>query len=548
MWRARMYKSHYVPQLILRLFGNHFDFYDTKGEFFKGLTSTQEFYVLGLYEDDVENLLTDYLEIDFNRFLLMLKEPSNQEQYEGAIAFFRRYLTVCYLRTPFFGSHYDKEKWNDLLRHAIKNGPDVDYQSYARKECPSGWLPLLTNGKITIVGSKEDTDPFLISDRGVVFLDTKNAVYPYSQHEALWISEDDEENNRTLNQEDALTINGEILLQTYRCVGLPSLDRVVQSILMYRAEYPNDTRFDKLVSMAERLSSFDNHHTEKLRERVKIKDISVPSNILHYIEKGVTGEDIDLLAKNKDYGTLSALAFLERYGIIDDSHSAKDAVEHTLEDSEIEDVLYRYIDHAESEFEKCSGVILLEIASERGNGFSSDRLYRYYSKGKHALKDPDKAAYYLQKGCEQGYGDCLVAYFKKIANDPEYESKINRYLDKLPYNGIVFLALADVYRVHGDEDNYLKWLEKSAKNGYTGAITRWLNYWINKEPLNLEKIELLNKHIIKRQVDAAYILADFYYEHQDLCPGKFEWFVDELKKKDNVFIRPICEKYNLPLD
>jgi TPR repeat protein len=190
----------------------------------------------------------------------------------------------------------------------------------------------------------------------------------------------------------------------------------------------------------------------------------------------------------------------------------------------------------------------LEIASERGNGSSNDRLYRYYSKGKHTLKDLDKAAYYLQKGCEQGYGDCLVAFFKKIVNDPDYESKISRYLDRLPHNGIVFLALADVYRVHGDEENYLKWLEKSAMNGYTGAMTRWLNYWINKEPLNLEKIELLNKRIINTQVDAAIVMADFYHERQDLCPGKFEWFIKELKKKDNVFVRRICEKYNLPLD
>lgn len=544
-----MYNSHYVPRLILRLFGDHFDLYDT-GEcvFHNGLTSVQAFFVQGLYDDDVENILTDELETNFNRLLPVLKGPQNQPPYSDAIAFFRKYLVVCYLRTPFFARHYDRNKWNDLLRDAVKNGPDVDYQSYAREECPSGWLRLFIDGNITTVRSDEDTEPFLISDKGLIFLDPQTAIYPYSQHEALWISKDNPKQGRVLNQDDVLTINGAILLQTYRCVGLPSLDKVIESILEYRSRCPSDTRFDKLVGMAEKLSSSENDHTLKLRKNIKIEDITIPSTIFHYIANGVTDDDIELLEKNKDYGTLSALVLLERYGVLNDSHSAKEAIERTLEDSEIENVLYRYNDHAESEFEKCSGVILLEIASERGNGFSSNRLYRYYSKGKHALKDPNKAAYYLQKGCEQGYGDCLVAFFKKIANDPDYESKISKYLDRLPYNGIVFLALADVYRIHGDEDNYLKWLEKSAKNGYTGAITRWLNYWINKEPLNLEKIELLNKRIINTQVDAAYVLADFYYEHQDLCPGKFEWFVNELKKKDNVFVRPICKKYNLPID
>ncbi len=56
---------------------------------------------------------------------------------------------------------------------------------------------------------------------------------------------------------------------------------------------------------------------------------------------------------------------------------------------------------------------------------------------------------------------------------------------------------------------------------------------------------MFNEFVLNKQIDAAIFLADFYHAHQDICPGKFEWLIDELKKKDNIFVPEILRRYGL---
>ena len=105
--------------------------------------------------------------------------------------------------------------------------------------------------------------------------------------------------------------------------------------------------------------------------------------------------------------------------------------------------------------------------------------------------------------------------------------------------------IAQMYEAHGDQERYLFWLEKAARTAYSGAVTLWIKYWSGMEPIELDKIEMFNEFVLGKQIDAANILADFYYTHQDVCPGKFEWFIGELKKKDNIFVPDILKRYGL---
>ena len=56
---------------------------------------------------------------------------------------------------------------------------------------------------------------------------------------------------------------------------------------------------------------------------------------------------------------------------------------------------------------------------------------------------------------------------------------------------------------------------------------------------------MFNEFVLNKQIDAAIVLADFYHTHQDICPDKFEWFIGELKKKDNIFVPEILKRYDL---
>ncbi len=192
-----------------------------------------------------------------------------------------------------------------------------------------------------------------------------------------------------------------------------------------------------------------------------------------------------------------------------------------------------------------SNIVFLEIASDTGNPVASNRLYRYYNNGKHLREDPDKARFYFERACEQGNADSLKKFFKDIRKDPDYESKAELYLEKIPEDGSLFLMIAQMYEAHGDQERYLSWLEKAAETAYSGAVTLWIKHWSKVEPLQLDKIEMFNEFVLNKQIDAAKVLAEFYYTHQDICPDKFEWFIEELKKKDNKFVPIILKKYGL---
>jgi TPR repeat protein len=235
----------------------------------------------------------------------------------------------------------------------------------------------------------------------------------------------------------------------------------------------------------------------------------------------------------------------QRYGLLRQSFDAKEIIAQFINKGYLNRLIKWYKDDSQNEFDKMCSIVFLEIASDAGNPIASDRLYRYYTKGKHLSKDPDKASFYFERACNQGSADSLKDYFRSLRNDPEYESKAERYLKRIPKDGSLFLMIALIYRDHKDHENYLIWLEKAAKTAYTGAVTLWINYWSAKEPIEIDKIEMLNKFVLKKQLGAAHILADFYHSHQDICPGKFEWFIGELRKKDNIFVPEILRKYGL---
>jgi len=80
----------------------------------------------------------------------------------------------------------------------------------------------------------------------------------------------------------------------------------------------------------------------------------------------------------------------------------------SIPDHQLRKILDKYVNDADYEFQKLQSFIFMEVASERGDGESADRLRRYYLKGRHTMADQVKADYYLEKGCELGHPDCLI--------------------------------------------------------------------------------------------------------------------------------------------
>ncbi len=203
------------------------------------------------------------------------------------------------------------------------------------------------------------------------------------------------------------------------------------------------------------------------------------------------------------------------------------------------------MDNAQNEFQKFQSFIFMETASERGNKESSDRLRRYYSKGKHTLKDSVKAEYYLLKGCSQGENDCLTAYCRRIGKDPEYKAKLDVFRSQIEgANGSAVMVLAQVYKHNGDEEGYLHYLIRSARQGYTGAISKWLDILISNEPYDIQHIEEIEQMSIKRQLSVSYRLADFYHDHPDIFPGKLDSYIDALESVGSLYADELRAKYH----
>jgi hypothetical protein len=468
----------------------------------------------------------------------------NQIKIDNAIKSNRKYLLISYLRTPGVKKYYKDDEWVIFLHKVVSEGTEFDYSSFVHHVLLSYRLPLLAKGILTLVESSLDAEPFMINDCGVTFIDSKNAIYPYSQHEAVWISLDNTR-SRTLSDDEVIGINTILMNQVYSLLGF-TLDANIKSIQSYRLNHPDDGRYRALYWEMDKIDFLvDPEYTSILRTRSGVRDVNIPSEYSCYLSKEISQNDITSLRNRCDFRSLAAIEVFQRYGLLQKTFDVKGIIAQSIERNYLFWLIKWYKDKSENEFDKMCSIIFLEIASDMGCGFASDRLYRYYTKGKHLIKDPDKANFYFERACDQGSADSLKDYFKSLRKDPEYESKAKRYLKRIPKDGSLFLMIALMYKGHKDRENYLIWLEKAAKTAYTSAVTMWVSYWSTKKPIELDKIEMLNKFILKKQLGAAHILADFYYTHQDICPGKFEWFIGELKKKDNIFVSEILKKYGL---
>ena len=545
-----MLNNHYIPKLILRGFGDNIDIYDAeRGRLEKGLVGYQGFFIKGLYDDDVEALFDTEIERFFRDWVEILRKGGDQESVEKADGKLRLYLALSYIRTPYFGSKYPKKEWNSIMRRMITGELTLDRFVSEASNYRLRLLTVIRDGRITFVNSDFRAAPFMISDRGVTFIDGSNAVYPTSKHRAIWISTDARVKKDSLTADEVLSVNDIIMADTYRKLGMSSIDEMLKSILHYSKKRPDDQRISRLASIAESLyNPYAETYNQAIRENSGIKGLCIPNGILEFIEKGVNARMVYALVAERLYYKVASIEVLFRFGMIDDSYSAVRLLDDSLTTPELKRCIEKYVDNARSEFDKCAGVIFLELMSERGDGHSSDRLRRYYAAGKHVIKDRKKSDYYLLRGCEQEYNDCLTAYFKTLMDDPDYEEKVSKINIRNVKGGSSLLMLAMVYREHGNTEEYLSVLERGVDKGYGPAVTEWAKYWINKEPAEPDMVRQVAYLTLGHQMDASMNVADFYRQHEDICPGQFEWYLERLKESGSAYYSKICLRYGLDID
>ncbi len=321
----------------------------------------------------------------------------------------------------------------------------------------------------------------MINDCGVTFIDPKNAIYPYSQHKAIWISLDTTR-SRTMSNEEVININTILMDQVYSLLGL-ILDANIKSIQSHRQKHPDDDRYSALYCNISKIDAPDSEHTSILRSRSDVRDVIIPSKYFYFLNERLSEEDAIALRDKCDYKSLAAIDVLQRYDLLPHAFSAKEIIAKSIDYDCLVRLIEWYKDDSENEFDKMSSIVFLEIASDAGNPVSSDRLYRYYDEGKHLREDSDKAHFYFERACEQGSADSLKDFFRDMRKDPEYESKAELYLKIIPEDGSLFLMIARMYRAHGNQEKYLFWLEKAAMTAYSGAVTLWIKFWSNMEPI-----------------------------------------------------------------
>ena len=532
-----MYNSHFVPKMILNSFSNHIDIYDIQNrKLNRSLIDVESFFVPGLYDNEVEILINRECEIKFS----IINEKKGINLSSEELLLLRKYLLISFLRTPYFCDRFkDKQLWNSILEKIILGdelNESIRTFDFTKEELDR--LSILVTGSIKYIYSKEKADPYLISDLGVTFVDRCNAIYPYSGHEAIWISKNDFD-NQLIDEETVLNINSMVISQAYEQFGMTSIDDVLKSILHYNNQHPNDEKIRPLIVNVSKLESSESHINDKIRLKSGIPNLTVPTKLLEIIDSSLN-ETIAAMIKKKDYDTLSSIEVLRRFEII---KTDVDVMNHLskIGNNRLKEELERYVDNSECEFDKCIGVIFLEIASERGFGKASDKLRLYYKKGNHVRMDLKRSDYYLHKGCTQGHPDCLIAYLKQIGPNDNADEMIEKYSNKIPWDsGTILQTIAIVYKDR-DEDKYLEYLERAANTGYTGAITRWVDYWVKNDPDNIEKIESMNHFIFNGKHAAATVLAKYYLNHEGMCPGKYELLVSELKKNDSVYLLDVLD-------
>lgn len=418
-----MQKNHYVPRLILNSFGKNIDIFNLdNGSFKKSLASYQTpYWIQGLYPDDLENRLSVEVECYFLSSIETMSSSDNQIKIDNAIKSIREYLLISYLRTPGVKKYYKDEEWVIFLHKVVSEGTEFDYSSFIHHVLLSYRLPLLAKGSLTLVESSPDAEPFMINDCGVTFIDSKNAIYPYSQHEAVWISLDNTR-SRILSDDEVIDINTILMNQVYNLLGL-TLDANIKSIQSYRQKHSDDGRYSALYRQMDKIDFLvDPEYTSILRSRSGVRDVNIPSKYSCYLGKEISQNDIISLIDRCDFGSLAAIEIFQRYGLLQRTFGAKEIIAQSIERRHLERLTNWYKDDSENEFDKMCGVVFLEIASDAEDPIASDRLYRYYSKGKHLIKDPDKARFYFERACKQGSVDSLKNLFKDMREDPDYES------------------------------------------------------------------------------------------------------------------------------
>jgi hypothetical protein len=126
----------------------------------------------------------------------------------------------------------------------VSKGADFDYSPFVHHILLSCRFPLLAKGSLTLIESLPYAEPFMINGCGVTFIDSKNAVYPYSKHKAVWISLEGAD-SRILSEDEVVNINVMLMSQAYNQLRL-KLDANIKSIQSYRLNHPEDDRYDSL--------------------------------------------------------------------------------------------------------------------------------------------------------------------------------------------------------------------------------------------------------------------------------------------------------------
>lgn len=541
-----MYNSHYVPQFILHMFGGHFDDYTADTQKFRhGLVPVQGFFIPGLYEDRLESIFSDYVEIPARRCIEKLRLEGNGSLSSDEMAVVRRHLVLSYLRTPYAKTLFDTAMWNDMLADIAIDG--FDRSKYSGESLKSEMAlyraDFLSRSYIWLV-SATHADDFLISDKGVTFLGPDDAIYPISRTEAIWATAEEEPPKLNLSGNSVLQINSTILSDFHNVLGMTAFERVYSSVVSIKDTSPG-RRLEGLRLKARSLYNCGHPEFNSLLRKISgVYYVMIPTKFYSYLLTPADESTVSRCIEWSDYIGLSAILVFIRYGLLDLPSEPIEVFFRSIPDHQLRKILDKYVNDADYEFQKLQSFVFMEVASERGDGESADRLRRYYLKGRHTMVDQVKADYYLEKGCELGYPDCLIAYLKRIGPDPNYREKIGVYQQYFDSSvGSLLMALSKTYLENGDAENYRVYLEKAALTGYTGAVSQWFELIVSETPWDLSKIEAVERLSIDRQLSVSYELADFYSNNAEQFPGKLGDYIRRLTEAHSIFAEPLRDKY-----
>ncbi len=510
-----------------------------------GLTPVQGFFIEGLYDDRVERIFID-VEGLAKQSIEKLRQNGNGSLSSADNAVIRKYLVLSYLRTPYARSLFDVERWNDMLAEIATGGFDRSRYSGSgslQTEMALYRADVLSRSSIWYVTATH-ADDFLISDKGVTFLGPDDAIYPISRSETIWATVSEEPPKLNLSNNNVFQINGTILSDFHNVLGMTAFERVYSSIVSSRDVSP-DHRLAKLYQKARDLNNCGHpEFNTLLRKNSGVYYVMIPSKFYSYLTAPADESVIMRCIDSRDYIGLSAILVFIRNGLLDLPPEPIEEFVRSIPDGYLRKILDKYVGDADYEFQKFQSIIFLEVASERGDGESSDRLRRYYRDGKHTPADPEKADIYLRRGCSQGNNDCLTAYVKQVGGDPDFNGKIAVYQEQIDNAAAsTWLAIADICLSNGDSGRYREYLKKAVDAGYTGAVSIWLELLIAAEPYDLSEIARIEQMTVDKQLNASNVLAAFYSDRRDLFPGKLAQYIARLEQAGSIFAEPLRKKY-----